>query len=165
MDKKMMLKRNKLGRYTIYKDIEVRIGRETPNKGGKTYVYVNDNMLDIRCYKNEYGSVVRNVTPEEIGETYEIDLVGTYKGKWIGIMGYNRETKMVCIYSNDKETIKELKMPMVLMGEYELMVQPDEVEVYEQVRYFDKNKYFNHEGFDYYKEELVHIEEPDWSQW
>lgn len=154
----------KIGIYTKYKNTIYRLVG-IMNRHGK-YIYIkNKSDIDNQCLIDEDGDIIREVIPEEIGETYKVETYALYNDHEYDYIHFGGEeiiTLMLTGIEYNEGLEKGLNVKKLEKGVYGLDVPLSEVRIFERVKYFDKYKFFAGEGYDFYKEEDIEIENPEW---
>lgn len=132
---------------------------------GKFVISTQDiDIIDNTFAKIEYQDnevyYRKEVTPDEIGEVYQVKPYAIYKGEEFRIFGC--DNIIFYLIPTRDEQIKKFNMRERDRGEYELQIPMEDVVVFEKIKYFDKEKFFDGKGYEYYREERVIIDHPEW---
>ena len=156
-ENKMRLRR---GSYIIYNGKETMLYRDGVINKLVIPLY-DDDFIDDKCIKDEWGGYIRPVTPDEIGDIYCITPYAIYKGRKVELRGSKLFEKMaIAPTSMDnedyEETMKVLGIQHEYNGEDTIFVPAKDLDFYERVEYCDRYEYFK--GiYEPYKVEDYHV--------
>jgi len=156
-ENKMRLRR---GSYIIYNGKETMLYRDGVINKLVIPLY-DDDFIDDKCIKDEWGGYIRPVTPDEIGDIYCVTPYAIYKGRKVELRGSKLFEKMaIAPTSMDnedyEETMKVLGIQHEYNGEDTIFVPAKDLDFYERVEYCDRYEYFN-DVFEPYKVEDYHV--------
>lgn len=149
--------------YAIYKDEECLFYKD---RNGKRVIStrnkeLTDNTFEKKVYPDGDCFYRKEVTPEDIGEVYEVEPYAIHEGEEFFILGWQKDEETLSLETDSDELAEKYNAHWRGRGDgYFFHLPKDEVKVIEYVRYFDKYKYFAGEGFQYYKEERVEVLNP-----
>ena len=121
----------------------------------------DDDFIDDKCIKDEWGGYIRPVTPDEIGDIYCVTPYAIYKGRKVELRGSKLFEKMAIAptdmdNTDYDETMKALGIKHVYDGDDTIFVPAKDLDFYERVKYYDRHEYFK--GiFEPYKVEDYHV--------
>ena len=134
------------GSYIIYNGKETMLYRDGVINKLVIPLY-DDDFIDDKCIKDEWGGYIRPVTPDEIGDIYCVTPYAIYKGRKVELRGSKLFEKMaIAPTSMDnedyEETMKVLGIQHEYNGEDTVFVPIKDLDIYERVRYYDRYEYF-----------------------
>ena len=156
-ENKMRLRR---GSYIIYNGKETMLYRDGVINKLVIPLY-DDDFIDDKCIKDEWGGYIRPVTPDEIGDIYCVTPYAIYKGRKVELRGSKLFEKMAIAptdmdNTDYDETMKALGIKHVYDGDDTIFVPAKDLDFYERVKYYDRHEYFK--GiFEPYKVEDYHV--------
>ena len=148
------------GSYIIYNGKETMLYRDGVINKLVIPLY-DDDFIDDKCIKDEWGGYIRPVTPDEIGDIYCVTPYAIYKGRKVELRGSKLFEKMaIAPTSMDnedyEETMKVLGIQHEYNGEDTIFVPAKDLDFYERVEYCDRYEYFK--GiYEPYKVEDYHV--------
>ena len=134
------------GSYIIYNGKETMLYRDGVINKLVIPLY-DDDFIDDKCIKDEWGGYIRPVTPDEIGDIYCVTPYAIYKGRKVELRGSKLFEKMaIAPTSMDnedyEETMKVLGIQHEYNGEDTIFVPAKDLDFYERVEYCDRYEYF-----------------------
>ena len=148
------------GSYIIYNGKETMLYRDGVINKLVIPLY-DDDFIDDKCIKDEWGGYIRPVTPDEIGDIYCVTPYAIYKGRKVELRGSKLFEKMaIAPTSMDNEdyekTMRVLGIQHEYNGEDTIFVPAKDLDFYERVEYCDRYEYFK--GiYEPYKIEDYHV--------
>ena len=148
------------GSYIIYNGKETMLYRDGVINKLVIPLY-DDDFIDDKCIKDEWGGYIRPVTPDEIGDIYCVTPYAIYKGRKVELRGSKLFEKMAIAptdmdNTDYDETMKALGIKHVYDGDDTIFVPAKDLDFYERVKYYDRHEYFK--GiFEPYKVEDYHV--------
>ena len=148
------------GSYIIYNGKETMLYRDGVINKLVIPLY-DDDFIDDKCIKDEWGGYIRPVTPDEIGDIYCVTPYAISKGRKVELRGSKLFEKMaIAPTSMDnedyEETMKVLGIQHEYNGEDTIFVPAKDLDFYERVEYCDRYEYFK--GiYEPYKVEDYHV--------
>ena len=147
------------GSYIIYNGKETMLYRDGINK--LVIPLYDDDFIDDKCIKDEWGGYIRPVTPYDIGYIYSVRPYAIYKEHKVALRGSKLFEKMAITptsMDNEdyEETMKVLGIQHEYNGEDTIFVPATDLDFYERVEYCDRYEYFK--GiYEPYKVEDYHV--------
>ena len=134
------------GSYIIYNGKETMLYRDGVINKLVIPLY-DDDFIDEKCIKDEWGGYIRPVTPDEIGDIYCVTPYAIYKGRKVELRGSKLFEKMAIAPTsmdneNYEETMKVLGIQHEYNGEDTIFVPATDLDFYERVEYCDRYEYF-----------------------
>ncbi len=134
------------GSYIIYNGKETMLYRDGVINKLVIPLY-DDDFIDDKCIKDEWGGYIRPVTPDEIGDIYCVTPYAIYKGRKVELRGSKLFEKMAIAPTsmdneNYEETMKALGIQHEYNGEDTVFVPIKDLDIYERVKYYDRYEYF-----------------------
>ena len=134
------------GSYIIYNGKETMLYRDGVINKLVIPLY-DDDFIDDKCIKDEWGGYIRPVTPDEIGDIYSVRPYAIYKGHKVALRGSRIAEKMaITPTSMDNEDYEEIMKVLGIQHEYNgedtVFVPIKDLDIYERVKYYDRYEYF-----------------------